>query len=100
MISKFDDNLTRKLLDFVQAHPTKYLRILKSKNPKILEKYCNIQLELLPYIYQCTPKLDDRIHTLKTRIYWVLARLEDFPRCLHDGKPLVGFNVKTVFHGY
>lgn len=42
------------------------------------------QIYLVDYIYACTPLLDDAIHTFKTRVFWVLNHLEDFPSCKND----------------
>ena len=36
---------------------------------------------LVDYIYRCTPLLKDGVHTMKTRIYWTLNRMTEFPVC-------------------
>ena len=48
--------------------------------------------------------LSDDVHTFKTRLYWTLNRLQDFPVCMNkaDGKEhkMITTNVKKLKDGY
>lgn len=94
--NKYDDEIR----EIVETHPFNYAKILKSTGYK--DKSLD-RTYLMNYIYECTPLLNDTIHTLKTRIYWVLNKLSDFPTCrntIHGEHKLVNANVKNLKNGY
>lgn len=85
----------------MRKNPRNFTRVLRSKGFK---NRCPDRTYLLDYIYRCTPLLHDETHTLKTRVYWVLHHLEDFPECknVKDGKAhkLETANVLHIDTGY
>ena len=81
--------LFNELVRLVTTTGSNYIRLVKKNN------------ELLKYIKENTPLLNDNIHSLKTRIYWILNGLTDFPTCKECGKkePYMKKNVRNIY-GY
>ena len=97
---KYNDIYEAEIRDIVENNPKNYIKILKSRGFK--GRYPDRQY-LIDYIYSCTPLLKDGVHTLKTRIYWTLNRLVDFPVCmnsLHGEHKMFTVNVKKLKDGY
>lgn len=82
-----------KLKLLVDLCPSGYLMYLK--NPA---KF-NI-VELVDWLISSTPKLDDPVYTLQTKVFWVLNDIVDFPKCIICGNPLTDCNVKSAQKGY
>ena len=55
--------------------------------------------QLVNFIKENTPLLNDEIHSMKTRLYWILNGLIDFPRCKECGIKYTDKNVRTLY-GY
>lgn len=55
--------------------------------------------QLVNFIKENTPLLNDEIHSMKTRLYWILNGLTDFPRCKECGIRYTDKNVRTLY-GY
>lgn len=72
----------------VKQFPSKYNRVIESKRSKDLKVWINEQ----------TPLLQDNFYKIKTKVYWVLHQLKDFPKCKLCGKPFTN-NVKLTI-GY
>ena len=70
-----------------------YMTIIKCK------KY-NLIFNFIDRINGATPKLNDDVYTLHTKIYWILNDVDDFPKCENDNVPLIGKNVKSALKGY
>lgn len=98
---KYNDEYEAEIRSIVQQNPKNYVKILKSTGFK--NRYQD-RSYLVDYIYQCTPMLSDDVHTFKTRLYWTLNRLQDFPVCMNkaDGKEhkMITTNVKKLKDGY
>lgn len=101
MMVEWNGKLDEEIRDIVKKNPRNFTRVLRSKGFK---NRCPDRTYLLDYIYKCTPLLCDDIHTLKTRVYWVLNHLEDFPECknVKAGKThkLKTANVLHIESGY
>lgn len=97
---KYDDGYEAEIRKIVEENPKTYAKMLKSRGFK---GRCPDRKHLLDYIYQCTPLLDDSTHTFKTRLYWTLNRLADFPICSNDSRgvhKMTHANVKDLSAGY
>lgn len=96
----FDDQLNAEIQDIVDKNPKNYCSVIQSKGIK------NKDLDrtyLLEYINKCTPLLQDSFYTLKTKIYWVLNKLTDFPVCMSKQNgihKMEKVNVKKLKDGY
>ena len=64
-------NFKKQLQNIVKNNPFSYFNILKK------QKYKN----LLNFINQITPKLQNQKYKLSTKIYWILNNITDFPIC-------------------
>lgn len=51
---------------------------------------------LKDWIDESTPLLNDKFYKTRTKIYWILTGLEDFPRCKTCGKKILNKNVKRL----
>ena len=85
MFNEEYDNYIRNL---VEKHPRSYFKTLKSKSNS----------HILDYINNCTPLLNDKKYLISTKVYWVLNKLTDFPKCKICGKPILK-NIK-INEGY
>lgn len=59
--------------------------------------------DLMKWIEDSLPMLNDQFYTLATKIYWILNGLVDFPICHYekcDNPKMIRFNVKTLSKGY
>ena len=59
-------------------------------------------VRLRDWIDSRVPMLSDKFFTLKTKIFWILNGIREFPKCRNPGcgKELPKANVADVFHGY
>jgi len=97
---KYNDEYEAEIKEIVKANPKNYARVLKSRGFK--GRYPDRKY-LVDYIYQCTPMLDDSIHEFKTRVYWTINRLSDFPECgntVHGAHKMTSMNVLSMEEGY
>lgn len=101
------DEKTAKQNKFYQNNPKNfqllYELIHKHENTygKIISAKCYD--DLTKWISNVTAKwLDLDIYTLKTKIYWILNDLDDFPTCKRPecGKKLIGKNVVSIKRGF
>ena len=100
MTIEYDDALEAEIRAVVEANPRNYVKVLRSKGFK---GRCPDRTRLVEYVYACTPMLDNAVHTFKTRLYWTLNRLRDFPTCGNDSRGVHGMtraNVKKLKDGY
>jgi len=80
---EYDDRFDSYIAELVKKHPRSYFKTLKAKgNSTILE-----------YIERCTPLLRDKKFLISTKVYWVLNKIQSFPRCNICGKEIIR-NVK------
>lgn len=76
-------------LKYIVKHfPTKYNKVINNKKA----------IGLKQWIIAQTPLLQDSFYEFKTKVYWILHGLHDFPKCKTCGKPFT-HNVKTTI-GY
>lgn len=97
---KYNDEYEAEIRRIVEENPKTYVKMLKSQGFK--GRYPDRKY-LVDYVYQCTPLLDDAVHTFKTRLYWTLNRLQDFPACGNDTAgvhKMTKVNVKKLKDGY
>jgi len=97
---KYNDEYEAEIRDIVERNPKNYAKVLKSRGFK---GRCPDRQYLVDYIYQCTPMLEDGVHAFKTRVYWTLNRLADFPLCANDSRAphrIKAANVKNLRDGY
>ena len=87
-LDKFKTNI-EKLKFLIQKQPSNYKLFLT--NPKY-----NLQ-DLFNWIENYNDKLKN--NQLKTKIYWILNGLTDFPKCICCGKPIIS-DVYSVIQGY
>lgn len=73
-----------KLKKLVDEHSRTYTKILEHN-----QKY----KELLKFINDNTPLLKDKFYTLKTKIFWILNDIHEFPKCRTCGNKLDKVNV-------
>lgn len=57
---------------------------------------------LIEWINSVTPLLSDREYTIKTKIYWILNDIHDFPKCINETchNKLIHRNVSKLTIGY
>ena len=91
----YDDKYEKEINDIIRLNPKNYVRVLKSRGFK---GRCPNRKYLLDYIYRCTPMLDDSRHSLKTRIYWTVHRMADFPTCANDRHSVHRLDVDNVLN--
>lgn len=77
-----------KLIELIVRCKSGFARSLATQNKDLLE-----------WINNCLPKLQDECYQISTKCYWILNGLLDFPQCKHCKKSLIGKNVKLNF-GY
>ena len=82
------ENYRTIILDLVKSKPFNYTKIIKDN------------IELLSFINDNTPLLQDSIYKLSTKVYWILNDLTDFPKCKTCGKPFINKNVSSISIGY
>ncbi len=90
-LAKQKTNL-EKLQYLVQTQKSNYAMYLT--RPKFGLKF------LLDWIIEKTPLLKDPIYELKTKIYWILSGITQFPKCEICGDELKNINVYSVQQGY
>ena len=97
---QYNDKYESELRQLIANNPKNFIRMIKSKGFK---GRCPDRTHLVNYIYECTPMLDDSIHTFKTRLYWTLNHIQDFPICANtiDGQHRMhDANVVSLDDGY
>lgn len=94
---KWNDEYDKQIRDLVERFPKNFARMITSKGFR--GRYED-RSSLAEYIDSVTPLLADPFYTLKTKVYWVLHRLEDFPTCEICGKPITDWNVKKLKDPY
>jgi hypothetical protein len=82
------DNRTL-LLKIISNYKNNYQNIIKTQYP-----------ELYKWIFENTSLLNEPIYKFKTRIYWIINNLTDFPLCKSCGKKLINKNVISIYEGY
>jgi len=100
MMIKYNDEYEAEIRKIIKDNPKNYMKVLKSRGFK---GRCPDRKYLVDYIYQCTPMLNDAVHTFKTRLYWTLNRLGDFPRCGNTSRDVHAMskaNVQSLDEGY
>lgn len=86
---KYDESLKKKILKLIELRPMNYGQCCASST------YHDLGEE----IRNAVPKLSSDQYSFKTRIYWILNDIDDFPRCeICHGKVLR--NVWTLENGY
>lgn len=73
----------------IKRFPQKYNRVICSSKSKDLFKWINEQ----------TPLLNNQFYKLKTKVYWILHNIKDFPKCANCNHIFDKINVKTTL-GY
>lgn len=96
----FNKEYDDEIRDIVKNHPKQYLSILQCKG--VHPERTKDRTYLKDYIITNTPLLSEDKHTFKTRIFWYINNISEFPRCSNTdcNKPLVNFNVKSLIKGY
>jgi hypothetical protein len=56
--------------------------------------------DIMDWINKQTPLLQNPFYTLKTKIFWILNDMSEFPTCKVCGKPLSDKNVVSIKDGY
>lgn len=79
-------DLLKKILE---NNKNNYMCVIKAKYPHLID-----------WINDSTPLLQSGTYSMKTKIYWVLNDLHDFPLCRKCGKPMIGKNVISTTEGY
>ena len=89
----------------IEKHKDNWVRLLNAK--KYHEKYNGY----IDWIHYKTPLLDNKKYHIKTKVYWILNNITDFPKCenskcKHGGKILknvisvrIGYNSKYCCNG-
>ena len=85
---KYDEKIDSILRNWVDKFPRSYFKKIKAKSNK----------HILDYIEKCTPLLNDEKFLISTKVYWVLNKIQDFPKCKICGNKLTK-NVKAT-EGY
>lgn len=70
------DKKFQEIVEIVKNHPRTYAKIIFAKK------------NLLDYIIEKTPLLNNDKYKLNTRIFWVIHKLTDFPKCKTCGKDI------------
>ena len=84
-----NEKLKEKLFALIKEKPANYGQCCCSK------AYTELRTEILA----ATPKLLSDEFDFKTRIFWILHDITDFPKCSVCGKPITR-NIKTLQSGY
>lgn len=84
-----NERLKEKLFALIKEKPVNYGQCCGSK------AYAELRTEILA----ATPKLLSDEFDFKTRIFWILHDITDFPKCSICGKPITR-NIKTLQSGY
>lgn len=79
----------QKLYSIYMSHPKGYHMLIKAKKNK----------DLLDWINNQTPLLQDTHYTIATKCYWIINRLTDFPIC-HECHKHFGQNITVDRRGY
>ena len=80
-----------RLGELIEKHPGSYSCKVRAKD----------NADLFAAICQYVPaKVQGDEYELKTKIYWLIHGLEDFPMCISCGKSMEGRQVKNVLMGY
>lgn len=89
------EQLKKDLADLLETSPDNYARFLKS------EKYKDKYEGYIDRINELTPLLQDPYYKLKTKIYWILHDIRDFPKCHCEGcHNVIARNVVSAVAGY
>ena len=83
-----NEKLKEKILKLIQDRPLNYGQCCQSKAYKLLKDE----------VLAATPKLNEE-YSFKTRFFWILNDIVDFPKCCICGQPVLQ-NVVTVQNGY
>lgn len=94
---EWDEKLNEEIRELVEKFPRNFSRMIESKGFK--GRYED-RSRLAEYVRSATPLLDDPFYTVKTKVYWILHRMEDFPKCEICGKPVADWNVKKLKDPY
>ena len=97
---QFIEQYDAKIQQIVENNPRNWAKVLKSK---AFDGRYEDRTYLIDYIRNVTPLLSDEVHTFKTRVYWVLNHLVEFPWChntKHGMHQMTTFNVKKLKDGY
>lgn len=78
------------LRSVVSEHPNHYMQMLsKPENDDLRE-----------WIVSSTTMMNPKIHNMKTRIYWLLNDMKEFPKCAYCGRVMDDKNVMNVVKGF
>ena len=84
----YNDEYDKILRNLVDNFPRSYFKKIRAKS----------NVYLLRYIEECTPMLSNEEYILSTKVFWVLNKLQDFPKCKICGRKIAK-NVK-INEGY
>lgn len=94
---EYNEEYDNEIKEIIKLNPKNYIKMIMSKGFK--NRYKN-RSYLIDYINSVTPLLNDTFYSLKTKLFWVLNRIQDFPRCKGCGKKLEQYNIKKLKDGY
>lgn len=78
------------LKNIVKKHYRGFTKTILCKHP-----------ELITFINENTPLLKDNVYKLKTKIYWLINDLKDFPKCKYCGKTIgINYNIRGLNYHY
>ena len=91
MQDSLDIDMRQKLVDLIEKHPNSYSRFLKMDNSDIGK-----------WVLQEVPQLASSQYSWTTRCYWIVNRLQEFPKCMNQkcNNTLEGKNVKSFKEGF
>ena len=84
------EKLTDILKKLVTDNPNSYARMISSAKYK----------DLRHAIDMAVPALSDSVYTIKTKIWWIINGIKEFPVCKTCGKPMLGHNISRLSIGY
>jgi hypothetical protein len=79
---------------------TELIYLLNKSKSNFYHMVKTSRTDILDWINEQTPLLQDPFYTLKTKIYWILNDITDFPKCKVCGKPLSYKNIISTTEGY
>lgn len=94
---QYNDKYDNEIKEIILVNPRNYISVIKSTGFK--NRYKN-RSYLIDYINSVTPQLNDNFYTLKTKLFWVINKIQDFPQCKCCGKPLDHYNIRKLKDGY
>lgn len=83
LITQNDIDIYNDILNIIHTYNTHYAHSRKFKI-------------YIPWINSKTPKLQDSIYQISTKLYWILNGWTDFPRCKQCGKELNRKNTRLI----